>query len=241
MSTTLERGHAKNIANLNLLNTHIIGLGKSYNPSNPKLALDNLQTIYTTAFKAQKLVNTSLAPYSVAVNNREIIFKPLSKQITKLRKAYKATEAVNKEQLEDFMTIARKLKGIKKVNDIAVVGVVDEQKKHSTAQLSYDQRTNNMDLLISLLENTPNYTPNEAVHQVATLQALKDQMLQTTTGVANAYIPLNKARTNRNAIMYTAEDNLVDIANKSVNYLLSILDTTSSQYKAISKIKFIKI
>ncbi len=241
MSAKLERGHAKNIANLNLLNTHIIGLDESYKPSNPKLLLDNLQAVYKNALKAQKLVNTSLAPYSIAVNNREIIFKPLSKQITKLRKAYKATQGVNKAQVEDFMTIARKLKGIRKVDNTNPLDPVSEQKKHSISQLGYDQRTNNMDGLISLLENTPNYNPNEEVYQVATLQKLKDQMLQTTQSVAKAFVPLNKARNNRNDLMYTTEDNLVDTANKTINYLLSILETQSSQYKAISKIKFIKI
>jgi hypothetical protein len=38
------------------------------------------------------------------------IFCAKTKKITKLSKAYKATEAVIPEQLEDFITIARKLK-----------------------------------------------------------------------------------------------------------------------------------
>ena len=44
MASTLEVGHAKNIANLNLLNTNIIALGATYNPSNSKLLLTNLQS-----------------------------------------------------------------------------------------------------------------------------------------------------------------------------------------------------
>jgi len=41
MASTSEVGHAKNIANLNLLNTNIIALGAIYNPSNPKLLLNS--------------------------------------------------------------------------------------------------------------------------------------------------------------------------------------------------------
>ncbi|AIN75134.1 hypothetical protein SL053_002364 [Flavobacterium psychrophilum] len=57
------------------------------------------------------------------------------------------------------MTIARKLKGIRKVNNAPTTDSTEEQNQHSTSQMSYDQRTNNYDLLISLLQNTTNYNP----------------------------------------------------------------------------------
>ncbi|WP_293871945.1 hypothetical protein [Flavobacterium sp.] len=117
MASTSEVGHAKNIANLNLLNTNIIALGAIYNPNNPKLLLTNLQSVYTTAFSQQTSVNNLVAPYSIAVDGRETIFKPLNRELTKLRKAYKATDGVTQVQLEDFMTIIRKLKGEKKSKD----------------------------------------------------------------------------------------------------------------------------
>lgn len=241
MASTSEKGHAKNIANANLLNTQIIALGASYNPSNPKLKLTNLQNIYTNSFSNQEAVNTQVAPYSIAVDNRENIFKPFGKQITKLRKAYKATEGVTQAQLEDFMTIARKLKGIRKVNNAPTTDTTEEQTQHSTSQMSYDQRTNNVDLLISLLKNTPNYNPNEPEYQVATLQEQKNQMLQATQAVANTFIPLNNARSTRNNTMYISADNLVDTFNTTKDYLFTILDSNSVQYKSISKIKFRKI
>lgn len=49
-----ETGHVKNIANANLLCTHIAELGAKYNPSNPKLLLTNLQNMYNTAFAHQE-------------------------------------------------------------------------------------------------------------------------------------------------------------------------------------------
>lgn len=241
MASTSEKGHAKNIANANLLNTFIIELVAIYNPSNSKLFLSNLQNIYTNSFSQQKDVNNLVAPYSFAVDNREIIFAPVSKKVTKLRKVYKATDGVTQSQLEDFMTIARKLKGIRKINNAQTTDPKEEQNQHSTSQLSYDQRTNNMDLLISLFQNTPNYAPNETEYKVATLQAEKNQMLQATQSVANTFVPLNNARSIRNNTMYNTEDNLVDIFNKAKDYLFTILDSNSVQYKAISKIKFKKV
>ena len=240
MASTSEVGHAKNIANLNLLNTNIAALGNIYNPSNPKLQLAYLQNLYTTAFNYQESVNNLVAPYSLAVDEREIIFKPLNRELTKLRKAYKATDGVTAVQLEDFMTVIRKLKGVKKATTKTSTDSEEAQSAHSTSQMSYDQRTNTMDLLISLLQNTANYNPNEVEYQVATYQAKKALMLQKTQAVANAFIPLNNARSTRNATLYNDEDNLVDIANKAKDYLFTILDVNSAQYKAISKIKFKK-
>lgn len=228
----------KNIANLNLLNTNIAALGNIYNPSNPKLQLAYLQSLYTTAFNHQESVNNLVAPYSLAVDEREIIFKPLNRELTKLRKAYKATDGVTAVQLEDFMTVIRKLKGVKATTKTSTDSE-EEQSAHSTSQMSYDQRTNTMDLLISLLQNTANYNPNEVEYQVATYQK-KALMLQKTQDVANAFIPLNNARST-NATLYNNDDNLVDIANKAKDYLFTILDANSAQYKAISKIKFKKI
>ena len=240
MASTSEVGHAKNIANLNLLNTNIIALGSIYNPSNEKLKLDKLQLLYINSLNQQVSVNNLVAPYSLAVDQREAIFKPLNRQLTKLRKAYKATDGVTQVQLEDFMTIIRKLKGISKTKKTTSTDPNDAQNSHSTSQMSYDQRTNTMDSLISLLQNTPNYNPNETEYKVETYLDLKAKMLAKTQAVADTFVPLNNARNERNNTLYNSEDNLVDIANKVKDYLFTILDADSVQYKAISKIKFKK-
>ncbi len=65
-------------------------------------------------------------------------------------------------------------------------------------------------------------------------------MLQATQNVTNKFVPLNNARSTRNNSMYLSEDNLVDTYNKAKDYLFSILDSKSVQYKAIAKIKFKK-
>ena len=240
MASTSEVGHAKNIANLNLLNTNIIAVGAIYNPSNSKLKITNLQNIYTSAFSQQESVNNLVAPYSVAVDEREVIFKPLNRELTKLRKAYKATEGVTQVQLEDFMTIVRKLKGVRKIAKETSTNPEEAQVNYSTSQMSYDQRTNNMDLLIALLQNTPNFNPNETEYKIVTYQDKKAQMLVKTQAVANTFVPLNNARSTRNNTLYLSDDNLVDTANKAKDYLFTILDASSAQYKAIAKIKFKK-
>lgn len=238
MSSNSEVGHAKNIANLHLLNTHITDLGPIYNPSNPDLLLTKMQSIYTASFEEQKLVNQLIAPNSEAIKERDQEFTPLNKDLTKLIKAYKTTKGVTAEQIEGLKTIIRKLKGERKKPIDKSENPDEKKKKNSVAQLSFDQRTNNMDLLIAYLENTPNYKPNEAEYQVETYISRKEKMLNKTDKVNKTFIPLNNARTNRDKSVYNAPNNLVDTANLSKEYIATILDTNTAQYKAIAKIKF---
>ena len=136
------------------------------------------------------------------------------------------------------MTIIRKLKGIKKTVIATSTSSEESQNSYSTSQMSYDQRTNTMGLLIALLQNTNNYNPNEIEFKVATYQDLRTQMLAKTQAVANTFVPLNNARYARNKTLYNTDINLVDTANKAKDYLFTILDANSEQYKAIARIKF---
>lgn len=238
MGSTSEVGHAKNIANLNLLNTHIAALGGIYQPGNNNIRLDKLRQLYTDSYTEQQAVNTNLAPYTLAVDDREAIFGPLNRQLTKLRRAYKSTKDVKQAQMEDFMTIVRKLKGKRKKKEAESTDPLAMEVSHSVSQLSYDQRTNNMDPLISLLQNTPNYSPNEPEYQILTWEDKKTAMLATTQRVADTFIPLNRSRTRRNALLYNNEINLVDMGNTAKDYLFSILDVDSPDYKAIARIRF---
>jgi len=241
MSKTYETGHAKNVANANLIISYITQLDTIYKPSNADIELDNLQTIYTAAFADMEDINAALPPYTLAVDDRKMVFAPVNKKLTKLHKVYRATKGVTEAQLEDFMTISRKLRGTRKTQPAAPVPPETEQTQYSVSQLSYDQRTNTFAQLIELLQNTPNYAPNETEYQIRTLQIEREQMMRTTQQVADTYFPLNMARGKRNQTMYTGKTNLVDTFNTSKDYLYTILDTKSPEYKAIAKLKFKKL
>ena len=241
MSSTSEKGHAKNLANAALLSSYIAQLSAIYKPSNPLLNPESLQTLYNQSVSDQQAVYTALPPYTLAVDGREAVFAPLSKKVTKLRKVYKAISGVTPAQLEDFMTLARKLKGMRSTKPAPPENPGENPPPQaSVSQMSYDQRTAGFTQLVEFIQSTPNYSPNETEFTVETLFAERDAMLQTTQAVADTYIPLNMARTSRNRSMYLAENNLVDTYNKAKDYLFTILDANTPLYKAISKIKFKK-
>jgi hypothetical protein len=73
------------------------------------------------------------------------------------------------------------------------------------------------------------------------VRIFRGSIQQATQSVANTFVPLNNARSIRNNSMYLSVDNLVDTFNKAKDYLFTILDSNSVQYKAIAKIKFKKV
>lgn len=232
-----EKGHAKNIANTDLLLSVIRGKADVYKPSNSKLKIDNLQRVAEDGQESQKLLNYSVPDYSNAVRERQEYFRPINRFITKLRKSYKAVEDITEKQLENFMTIARRIKGERKPGK----SKIETAEQHSVSQQSYDQRTNNMEQMVALLEGTKNFNPNEEIFKVDTLKGMYKEMLAKTRAVNAAFAPMNANRTRRDAILYANEDNLVDLFNAAKDYLFSILDSDSAEYKAVGRIRFRKI
>jgi len=240
MASTYESGHTKIVSNAKLLLQQIEALGVNYNPSNDKLISSNLIDIYEKAIVLQENLTVLLPLYTLAVDERQQLFAPINKKTTKLKLAYKTTEGVTAAQLEDFMTIARKLKGYSKRKKQDATLIEDFKTNYSTSQMSFDYRTQNYGLLISLLENTPNYNPNEEEFKIAFLKNEKEMLLKATHKVTENQIPLTNARGLRNHHFYTAEDNLVDTFNLAKDYIATILDSNTLTYNAIVKIKFKK-
>ncbi|RZL03402.1 MAG: hypothetical protein EOO89_28430 [Pedobacter sp.] len=232
-----EKGHAKNIANTGLLLALIHQKGDAYKPSNPNLAVKNLEKVAAEGEKVQSAVNLAVPLYSNAVMERINFYKPLNRYITKLRKSYKAVYGLTPKQLENFMTVARRIKGIRK-SEKEPKGATPEQ--HSASQASYDQRANSMEMMAGLLKETKEFKPNEQEYKVETVTNMHKEMVVKNKAVASTYAPLNTARLKRDKILYTNQDNLVDLFNGAKDYLFSILETNSADYRAVGRIRFRK-
>lgn len=232
-----EKGHAKNVANTELLLALIQQKEDIYLPSNPKLSIKNLEKMATESKKAQSDVNLAVPVYSNAVMERINFYNPINRYITKLRKSYKAVYGITPKQLENFMTVARRVKGIRK-SEKEAKGETSVQ--HSASQASYDQRANSMEMMVGLLKETKDFNPNELEYKVDTVSQMHQEMLQKNKAVAASYAPLNTARVKRDKMVYTDQDNLVDLFNAAKDYLFSILQTNSADYKAVGRIKFKK-
>ena len=182
MASTTEKGHARVLADGQLLINYASQLGGEYNPSNYKISIPNLQNSLNNSQSIHQNALNLVPAYSLAVTNREQVFAPKNKKVPLLKKALKATENVTPAMLDDFATLTRKYAGQRKK---AINPNSEDNNTHSVAQLSYDQKTNNYHQLAIFLQNVPNYNPNEIAYKVTTLIEEKNEMLATTQQVSN--------------------------------------------------------
>jgi len=245
MASTSESGHAKNVANFEDLISFCTGYGTTFNPSKNAIKLIQLNTLLTNAKNSLNVVNTSLNPFNIAVNAREIAFAPLGKLVTRVINALDATDATP-QIVKDSKTIARKLQGTRAKAKVVTIAdnlatpENESQKSISASQMSYDSRIENLSKLIILLTNEPLYAPNENDLKVVALNTLLNQLKITNTAVINVTTPISNARLNRNKILYLAVTGLYDIQNEVKKYVKSVYGATSPEYKQISNIKFTK-
>ena len=243
MASTTETGHAKNVANLDELISFATGYEKDYNPSKPSIKLEALQSLSASAKNANAAVNSALPAFSNAVAAREAAFAPLSKLVTRVLNALKATDTTI-QVYESARTLVRKIQGrratAKKSPDEIKALSADgkEAVEISSSQMSYNSRLDNFDKLIKLLGSVSLYAPNEEDLKITSLTALHNDLNAKNIAVVNAAVPLSNARISRNNVLYKANTGLVDIAADTKTYIKSLYGATSPQFKQVSKLEF---
>ena len=235
MASNSEIGNAINIANLGTIKGYAAQVGARWQPKNAYLLQQAMDDLFTDASALQTDVNDTLPPYSLAVDVREALFEPVPKNLTRLRKSFKATEGITEGELDNLDSLIRKYKGEKKVQP----KVVDPNKDpYSNAQLSYNQRTNTMGEIVGFLQTVTAFDPNEPEFKVTYYSALKDEMLTSTKGVGDTYGVNAIARGKRDARLYRDEDCVVKVGNTAKAYFETILAPDDPLLKAVKRLKF---
>ena len=148
---------------------------------------------------------------------------------------------------ETAKTIFRKLQGKRasaKLTDEEKAALEAEGKEVnqiSASQMGYDERVDNFEKLISLLQSIPDYNPNEEELKIETLQALLADLKVKNSEVMKTYFVLESARGVRNDLLYKPLTGVVDISSDVKSYIKSVFGATSTQYKLVSKLRFSKI
>lgn len=241
MSSVIETGHAKNVANLADLISFCTGYGATFNPSKSALKVSSLANLLTTAQQAINAVNVSNTAYNNAVNDRMLGFKPLKPTATRIIGALAATDATT-EVLKDAKTINRKLQGQRaKATEQPTAPNTPAPKTISTSQQSYDSLIEHLDKLIILLQAEASYTPNESDLQTNQLTNFKNELSIQNQAVVDTYTTISNARITRDKILYAPKTGLCDIAADVKNYVKSIFGASSPEYKQVNSIQFKKI
>lgn len=243
MATQSETGHAKNVANFGTLITVINGFGEAYNPSKQAITAASLSTLHENAKNMMSEMNGIAGSYSIAVANRETAFEPLSKLATRIINALRASDAPQ-QVIESAESLVRKLQGKratpKKTEEekAAMLAEGSTVKEVSSSQMSFDNRLDSFNKFVGLLDNIPQYTPNEEELKVNTLANYYTNLSSVNLSAIQAETALSNARMVRNEILYKSGTGLVDIAQSVKTYVKSLYGATSAQYKQVSGLAF---
>jgi hypothetical protein len=237
MASTTETGHAKNIANLKLLNEINAGFGAAYNPSNKLYTLANMQSLYSNCNKLQGDLNTQKGIFEPAQNARVTEFSDAQKLARRIRTAAKTCGA-GKGFYIDVNKIVTKLIGERAGKPKATA---EDPSGISVSQQSYDNIVNNYDALAKMLAGETNYAPNEADLSVAAVTAKQAALDSANNAVKRSAVPYNNAVIARNKALYTEETGLCDVALGSKDYVKQVFTYGSPEFKSISKIAFRKL
>lgn len=233
-----ETGHAKNVNNLETMISYCTGYGTAYNPSNTDISVTTLTTLLGESKAALKLVKTTESPFNDAEGQRKMLFKPLKPLATKVLGALRGAGAPA-TVIADAETINRKIQGKRADNSTPVVPAGEQPAaKISVSQQSYDAQIDNLDKLIALLAIEPKYNPNETPLKVTTLEGYKTQLETSNSAVKNAYAPYSNAMIARDKKLYDPQNGLVSRTMVVKNYVKSVYDASSSEYKLIRKLSF---
>lgn len=153
MASITETGHAKIVASFEEFISAVITFRSAYNPSKPDLKLEALQSKAKDSRAAMADVNKALSTYKTAVAARRTAFASLSRYVTRILNALKASEstmAIDKSAL----SLVRKIQGnrisAKLTEELkrAMVAEGKEVTEISSSQMSIDSRLDNFDKLI---------------------------------------------------------------------------------------------
>jgi len=243
MATRSEIGHAKNVANFDVLIAFVLSYLAVFKPSKSSIQLPSLQNVSQNAKNAMKVVYDAFSVNSGAIAARKVAFAPFSKLITRVINSLESTDTPSVVD-DQARTIVRKLQGSratpKKTAEekkaLEAEGKVVNEK--SNVQLGFDDRVANFDKLISLLASISLYSPNEPELQVTGLtdhynhlKALNDAVVSTNQSHDNAMLL-------RHEIFYQDNTGLVDLALDTKSYIRSLFGASSPEYKQISKLRF---
>lgn len=240
MSSTSETGHIKNVSLFEDLITTCQSFGTDYDPSNAMIGIAQLQAAYTATQTALNDFKSQKTSYDMAVNQRRDAFEDIKPLSTRIYNALIASGAP-KLTLADAKGINKKMQGTKTPKASTEMKDTENSmapKSISTSQQSYDRLVDHLVNLIELLQQTPQYNPNENELKVAQLQAKVTNLQSAKTAWIAAFTTYNNAIRMRDEKLYHPDTGIVALALKAKRYVKSLYGAQSTQYKQIGALAF---
>lgn len=246
MASNSETGHKKNVANFGKLVSFCTGYGTKYKPSRSNLSLEALNTMHSDSQNEILIVHNAVSAYKNAHAALKVAFKSFPTFVTRIINALKSSDTTT-EMDDKAKSIGNKLQGrrvsakLTEEEKKALSADGREPKEISTSHLSRDNRIDNFEALVTLLNTVPEYKPNEDDLKITALNTYLADLKAKDDAVTTTLTELSNARIARNEKFYGDNTGLVDIALDTKSYVKSVFGATSAQYKQVSGLEFRKI
>lgn len=235
--STSEVGHAKNVAQLNVM-IDALELLDEYNPVNPKITIIELQKKYTECDDLITIVNQKESKNNDVINQRQYDYQKLGPYTTRL---YNSASVISEDPklMEDIRTVVNKIQG-----ELATPTTNEEEEgqetkeTRSSSQQSFDYLAANFKKLVEYLELIPGYIPNEEDLTLPVVKAYLDDLIMHNKNASKSLKVLQKARLNRNKALYNEEEGLYMRQLLVKKYVRSLYGADSPESKQISGIEF---
>jgi hypothetical protein len=245
---TTESGDMKLLGNFRQLIDHV-SAETNYKPANADLKPPALEAQYTAAVAATQDVPAKMASYKSTLNDRQSSYDNLDPIVMRARNMLKASGA-DKSTLDNAETHVRKLLGRRKSarpkpaaptsTAGATAPATATPATHSASQLSFENRSGNLDSFVEVVAGVADYKPNEADLKVSALRALSNDLKTKNNAVSSAFAPLSQARGARDELLYGKENSVVSTAQLIKAYVSAAFGTGSQLYKEIKGLKFVR-
>lgn len=238
MSSKIETGNAKNLAAFHETITYCKGYGAAYNPGNSALSIASLDLQHATAMALLDDCKAKQISTAIAIDDRMKQFGKLKTYATRIMNAIIAAGA-DKLTIETAKTFNRKIQGQRAAKQ-KVPTDPNQPNPISVAQLSFDNLIEHLKGLIGLVALLPNYQPNENELKLTGLNSYIDLLKGKNLAVIQATADFSNARLTRDNAFYELPDSLANTMLGIKAYVKSVFGASSSQFKQISSIRFLR-
>jgi hypothetical protein len=236
MASNSETGHVVNLSNFKLLIDNCAAFGAAYNPSNARLSLANMTTLWTDADSAHQALTLAVQQAKNPINDRQIIFEPLDKLVTRTLNYFNSTDA--SEQVKtDAKGLADRFRGYSLTVAKLPDGTPDPAHVSNSHQ-GFVQRADTFKQLVDLYDSDGNYNPNETDIAIAALRSLAAAMKTANDGIGGILATVNTSRISRDKALYEETTGIVDTAMACKDYVKGLFGASAAETKLVSGIKF---
>jgi len=249
MNKVNDSGNAVNVSNFKKLIDVVSSYKLDYKPANVALTVAALTAKWTAADTSQSLINAANEKATPLIHDREALFAPLNKLITRSLNSFNSTQILPTTK-NSAKSIADSIRGFTKYVPKVVPVKVDPITKlvippvtvvHiSTSHQSYVMRVDSMDKYVQLIMQEPLYIPSETDITVAGLTTLYTALKAANQGIGAVLSPVDNARIDRDDALYNTTDGIFELQKLVKNYVISIYGAGSAKAKMVTKIKFTK-